>query len=67
METIVLRVKPRAKPYLEWLFKHLKDEIEILSPEDLEKLEDMAFARAIEEGDKGDFVTEEEIMQALRE
>jgi len=67
METIVLRVKPRAKPYLEWLFKHLKDEIEILSLEDLENLEDIALAKAIEEGDKGDFVSEEEIMRALRE
>ncbi|OAG27545.1 hypothetical protein [Thermodesulfatator autotrophicus] len=67
METIVLRIKPGAKPYLEWLFKHLKDEIEVLSLEDLESLEDAALARAMEEGDRGDFVAEEEVMRALRE
>ena len=67
MEPVVLRVKPKARPYLEWLLRHLKDEIEVLTLEELEELEDLALGRAIEEGDKGCFVSEEEVVRALKE
>ncbi|OAQ19788.1 hypothetical protein [Thermosulfurimonas dismutans] len=67
METIILRVKPGAKPYLEWLLKHFRDEVEIISWKDFEELEEKGLIKAIEEGDRGEFVDEEEVMQALRE
>ena len=63
METLILKVSPEARPHLEWLLRQMKDKVQILSPEELE---DLALTRAIEEGDRGDFVSEKEVMEALK-
>ncbi len=62
METLVLRVKPEAKEHLKWFLSHLKNEVEVLS---LDELEDLAMVKAIEEGDRGEFVSEDEVMKLL--
>ena len=62
METLVLRVKPEAREHLEWFLSRLKDEVKVLS---FEELEDLAMVKAIEEGDRGDFVSEDEVMKLL--
>ncbi len=63
METLILKVSPEARPHLEWLFRQLKDKVQIISPEELE---DLALIKAIEEGDRRNFVSEEEVMKALK-
>jgi len=62
METLILRVKPEAREHLKWLLSRLKNEVEVLS---LDELEDLAMVKAIEEGDRGEFVSEDEVMKLL--
>ncbi|NPA49033.1 MAG: hypothetical protein GXO20_03565 [Thermodesulfobacteria bacterium] len=62
MATLILKIKPEALEHIKWLLSHLKEEIEVF---EVEELEDQALIKAIEEGDKKEFVSEEEIFRFL--
>ena len=61
-ETLIIRVSPEARKHIEWLLSRIKEEVEILT---LEDLEDFLLSEAIREGDKGNYVEEEKIFSLL--
>ncbi|WP_456370977.1 hypothetical protein [Thermodesulfatator atlanticus] len=64
-EILILKVEPKAKKIVEELIStQLKGQAEFLKITDLE---DLLLAKAIEEGDRGEYVDENEVFKALTE